>query len=391
MGEKWGKWDTLTLIPKVDLGEATAEIKEADPYNAALQALTVPESVGGVVNVLLGIQYAAHFPRIIHQLESGLGIYKVKLQPTSQNFTAAIAGPHHSFDLIMGHVGDMVTMLTSFTQGMMQWRTHGPPLPSSICYSDFLSPEEIQSAYIQRQAELTNIPEMCEWDRPPEGCPRTSICPAHHTTYDEDDLEDPYDDDEGANPPPAPRKLARSKSRIATETRDDLLDTGFCLGESEVIGEDPCSPIICNTCREDIVTTPEDIEDLMADLNLVEQAASSGETLCREGDFFKVYNVSNTQVDDTDLATMKHYTANLESLIKIEYRCPRCRNCQPCRNADETEKISLREEAEQVEVEASVKLDSINKRFMCKLPLRGKPEDFLSTNMQLAEKVLDRQ
>ena len=123
------------------------------------------------MNVLLGIQYAAHFPRLVHQLESGLGIYEVKLQPSSQNFTAAIAGPHHSFDLIMGHVGDMVTMLTSFTHGMDQWKTQGPPPPRSICYSDFLSPEEIQSAYTQRQAELTNIPEMGEWDRPTEDCP----------------------------------------------------------------------------------------------------------------------------------------------------------------------------------------------------------------------------
>ena len=96
-------------------------------------------------------------------------------------------------------------------------------------------------------------------------------------------------------------------------------------------------------------------------------------------------------MDDTDLATIKHYTANLESLIKIEYRCPRCCNCQQCRTADETEKISLREEAEQAEVKASVQLDAINKRFMCKLPLRGKPEDFLATNKHQAEKVLNRQ
>ena len=65
--------DTTTPSPKVDLREAKAEIKEADPYNAALQALTVPESVGGVVNVLLGKQYAAYFPRLVHQLKSGLG------------------------------------------------------------------------------------------------------------------------------------------------------------------------------------------------------------------------------------------------------------------------------------------------------------------------------
>ena len=44
--------EITTPFPKVDLREATTEIKEADLYNAALQALTVPESVCGVVNVL---------------------------------------------------------------------------------------------------------------------------------------------------------------------------------------------------------------------------------------------------------------------------------------------------------------------------------------------------
>ena len=78
---------------------------------------------------------------------------------------------------------------------------------------------------------------MGEWDESPEDCPMTPICLAHHTTYNEDNMEDPYDDDEeAANPPAAPSKPTRPKSRIATETRDDLLDTGFCLGESELVG-----------------------------------------------------------------------------------------------------------------------------------------------------------
>ena len=77
---------------------------------------------------------------------------------------------------------------------------------------------------------------------------------------------------------------------------------------------------------------------------------------------------------------MQYYTSNLKSLIRVKYRCPKCRNCQPCRTANEPQKISLRKEANQVEIEAPVQPDSINKRFMCKLPLRGKPEDFLATN-----------
>ena len=77
--------------------------------------------------------------------------------------------------------------------------------------------------------------------------------------------------------------------------------------------------------------------------------------------------------------------------LEIEYRCVRCRDCQQCKNADQTEKISLREEAEMVEIKNSVRLDLKNKKIQCTLPLRGKEEDFLSPNRDRCVKVLDQQ
>ena len=81
----------------------------------------------------------------------------------------------------------------------------------------------------------------------------------------------------------------------------------------------------------------------------------------------------------------------MESMLHVEYRCPKCRNCQDCREAHETEKISLKEEAKDALIRDSVTQDYDNQRFICKLPLRGKPEDFLTTNMKDANKVLDKQ
>ena len=57
----------------------------------------------------------------------------------------------------------------------------------------------------------------------------------------------------------------------------------------------------------------------------------------------------------------------------------------------ETEKISLREEAETVAISESVKLDLENKRIICSLPLRGEETEFLSTNRAQAEKILNQQ
>ena len=70
-------------FPRVSLKEATAELKSSDPENEELQNLCVPDHVGGECHVLLGIQYAAHFPRLVYTLETGLGIYEVRLQPSS--------------------------------------------------------------------------------------------------------------------------------------------------------------------------------------------------------------------------------------------------------------------------------------------------------------------
>ena len=77
--------------------------------------------------------------------------------------------------------------------------------------------------------------------------------------------------------------------------------------------------------------------------------------------------------------------------LNIEYRCVKCRDCSDCRNAEDTEKISLREEAEMHMIKQSVKLDLPNKRIICSLPVRGPERDFLSTNRDRALTVLNQQ
>ena len=77
--------------------------------------------------------------------------------------------------------------------------------------------------------------------------------------------------------------------------------------------------------------------------------------------------------------------------LQIEYHCTKCRQCSECLKPIETERISLREEAEIVAITESVRLDLENKRIICSLPLRGKEEEFLSTNKFQAEKILKQQ
>ena len=102
-----------TDFPMVDLQEATCELKNST--DRKIQDLTVPKQVGGHVDVLLGIQYSAHFPKRVHSLDSRLAIYEVRLLAGDPLIRAAIAGPHHSFNMMLEEIGDTGAMLAAFT------------------------------------------------------------------------------------------------------------------------------------------------------------------------------------------------------------------------------------------------------------------------------------
>ena len=91
------------------------------------------------------------------------------------------------------------------------------------------------------------------------------------------------------------------------------------------------------------------------------------------------------------ISKIKQNWSILESGLQIEYRCVKCRDCSQCRNADQTERISLREEQEMQLIRESVHLDWDRKKIVCSLPLRGKERDFLSNNKDRAMMVLDQQ
>ena len=142
-----------TTFPYINIEEATAELKASQPENSELQALSVPPVVGGECHILLGIQYNAHFPELVHSLENGLSIYKVKLQPHSSKYTAAIAGPHHSFNCLTSKVGNVAHLLHKFKEGIDHWRISGPPPPKSLP----LTMDELNLATSLNQADMATF------------------------------------------------------------------------------------------------------------------------------------------------------------------------------------------------------------------------------------------
>ena len=161
------------------------------------------------MHVLLGIQYQAHFPELVHSLESGLGIYKLKLSPDGPA-TATIAGPHHSFNLMMEKVGNVSALLNEFARGLLQWNTDGPPMPECLP----LTNEELATAARFNSVDTLTLDGITDWNNPLT-LPSANLCATHLT---------PVYYGTPMQPPNAPKKPPR-KLRIHTETREDFLDT----------------------------------------------------------------------------------------------------------------------------------------------------------------------
>ena len=139
--------------------------------------------------------------------------------------------------------------------------------------------------------------------------------------------------------------------------------------------------------EESIVSEAEDRDDEDDSAVKIENTCLSSPVLCQHCTHFS----SGLTAADERISDLRKNMDLQGAGLEIEYRCVRCRDCQQCKNADQTEKISLREEAEMVEIRNSVKLDLENKKIQCTLPLRGKEEDFLSPNRDRCVKVLDQQ
>ena len=104
---------------------------------------------------------------------------------------------------------------------------------------------------------------------------------------------------------------------------------------------------------------------------------------------FKYLSLFSKNDEYDDLAQLR-LKAQHEG-VTIEYRCPRCRQCTDCKRSFETERVSLREETEDFMVYESVQIDWEKKQIICSFPMRGSEEEFLSSNRDIALRVLDQQ
>ena len=76
---------------------------------------------------------------------------------------------------------------------------------------------------------------------------------------------------------------------------------------------------------------------------------------------------------------------------ELGYRCIKCRSCNPCKDGERLEEVSLKEEQESYQIKNCVSYDERNKVVMTELPFIRDPTTHLTDNKNVAMKILDSQ
>ena len=324
-------------FPMINVSQAVKEVKADDPNNKELQEMKVPVMAGGEADVLLGILYQNCHPVIVHTLPCGLFIAKLKLASPNGEWTGVIGGPHRSFDMFANHVGDATRLMANFVDGLRDFQTLGAPK----IHGPMMTWEDVNFAQRMSKAEIEDFTHQ---------------------------VMDTYGENEDT--------MKKSDDKVA---------------------EFFSSTILCNSCGTDLIE--DDVLEEIKEATLSAAAKlNKGAALVSESDDHQVKPVPAPVAtsalyskDDEKLSELKNLVRLQELGLSIDYRCPSCRSCASCKNAPSTERLSMREEAEDQAMRDAVKIDFKKKKVTCTMPLRGKPEEFLSNNREVALKVLDSQ
>ena len=334
-----------TSFPFIKTGEALSEIVSKAPKHKRklINSLKLPDMVGGEPDILLGILYESCHPTVVHTLPSGLFVAKLKLASNGNQYTGCIGGPHKSFASLAHKCGDTVRLLACFVEGLQDFKKFGPPKIKG----PLMSLSEIEFAEEMSRVEVEEIV------RSSGGVLSPKVLEFEKEVY----ALGPGEEAEVCEP------------TRGEEAAGDIFSVGVSLEE------DPERVLDCSSCGDSFFASPDD--------NLHDVSESILEEEC-----LRRFSGSSSLENLNDLKTLVKLQ---EQGISLEYRCPTCRRCSGCRNASETERISLREELEDDAIRQSVKIDFSKKKISAILPLRGEEEEYLSNNRVVALKVLRSQ
>ena len=390
-------------MPMVNTEQAVAEIKNSDLENLKLQNCKVPAEVGGEVDLIIGCRYNIISPTPIHTLEGGLIIYDIPLKTHNSVYNACIGGPHQSFSILLNHLGGISRVhhtLQILHSALDSYKKYGPPRISNFHPSS--KEMDYAKAFFASEFELEHVPGI--------------------DTFEEDfDDENSMSESEELPAQPNTFEIFPPSLNSSSNTSAGVGGRWRCLlgphGDSTDTSLHSMRRERGRENEEETQNAPEDRnkevqadngEVFGKDLHEAQAIEEPEETQCddtvteRNEDLLgqRIISIADLPClcstcyhtivsDDDKLRELKHWCKQMEGGLSQEYRCPACRECLKCRDPDTTDKISLRMEVEQKQIEDSVTLDFENKRILVTLPKRGSEELFLTSNRDIALKVLN--
>ena len=295
----------------------------------------VDDKVGGSgVDIMVGIRYNQFFPVLNHMLPGGLAIYTAKIESMSGN-QGILGGCHKSW----AEASERALFMTPrayFSSEFRAYRAQSNALDFRITLGLV---ESVETYDTDRGNNFASSPEPSEecassLDQRTDCGKNFASSPAHGSNF------------------------ASSPSRMP----DNILfsdQTQKIEKSSEIFFSFSCEKRHCDRHQgEDWVCPPQWEADA------------------------RMYTVIQDE---------RRFWESENTGTEADYRCVACRNCAKCRDADQTEKVSLQQEVEQSLLEKTLSYDPVNKIVSASLPFMEDPSVALKPNRHIAEKVFESQ
>ena len=119
-------------MPTVQMLKVFNALKAENKDVKCIQKLSVPETVGGSPDIILGIKYASVYPELVHQFPNGLCVYKSKLKSVDSRANACIGGPVGAIEGIDNiFSGNSLQYIIHLTQVMRTYKPRMEFFPDS--------------------------------------------------------------------------------------------------------------------------------------------------------------------------------------------------------------------------------------------------------------------
>ena len=92
-------------MPKLKLQPVLKAIQRKHQKEKILQKIQIPETLGGEVDLILGIQFVKIHPKAIFSLDNGLTVYRSQFSPANPDEIGCIGGPIDVLESIVSDIG----------------------------------------------------------------------------------------------------------------------------------------------------------------------------------------------------------------------------------------------------------------------------------------------